>query len=229
MLVFHGSNINIDRIDLSRSEFFKDFGRGFYVTKIREHAYLRAIDVAKRYNTEKPIVTEFNYIETYPVTVGLNVKVFKKVSREWVEFVMLNRNRHISHPAHTYDIIEGPIANDNIVIQIRLYEQNRISIDELIERLTYSEPTHQICFCTIASLYALEQIENNDFNSVLDKTSDILLDKIVLDFKVTETEAIKILYPSMVYKHLSNAETQFYQKPWQEIYKILKEEIKDQL
>jgi len=35
MLVFHGSDIRIDKIDLAKSEFYKDFGRGFYVTNIR--------------------------------------------------------------------------------------------------------------------------------------------------------------------------------------------------
>jgi beta-galactosidase GanA len=60
MLVFHGSDIKIENIDLSKSEYFKDFGGGFYVTNIREQAYLRALDVAKRHNSNKPVVTEYN-------------------------------------------------------------------------------------------------------------------------------------------------------------------------
>jgi len=99
MHVFHGSNVKVDKIDLSKSEFFKDFGRGFYVTNIREHAYLRAIDIARRHNLTKPIVTEYNYLETYPITIGMNVKKFENVSKDWVEFIMLkggsmNLNRY---------------------------------------------------------------------------------------------------------------------------------------
>jgi hypothetical protein len=32
MLVYHGSNCDIDTIDLSKGNRFKDFGQGFYVT-----------------------------------------------------------------------------------------------------------------------------------------------------------------------------------------------------
>ena len=225
MQVFHGSDVRIEKIDLAKSEFFKDFGRGFYVTNIREHAYLRAADVSKRHNSDKPIVTEFKYIETYPVTVGMNIKKFENVSKEWVEFIMLNRNRQISHPAHTFDIVEGPIANDRMVAQIRMYEQGKISIEKLIEKLTYGETTHQICFCTIASLYALELVDENEFRSAVDDITETILEAMVVDFKVTVSVAIKTFYSSKSYKILSNADTLLWQKPWQEIYEMFKEEF----
>jgi len=225
MQVFHGSDVRIEKIDLAKSEFFKDFGRGFYVTNIREHAYLRAVDVSKRHNSGKPIVTEFKYAEAYPVTIGMNIKKFEKVSKEWVEFIMLNRNRQISHPAHTFDIIEGPIANDRMVAQIRLYEQGKISIEKLIEKLTYREPTHQICFCTLASLYALELVDENEFRSAVDDITEAILEAMVVDFKITISDAIKTFYSSKSYEILSNIDNLFWQKPWQEIYSMLKKEL----
>ena len=135
MRVFHGSDVRVEKIDLSKSEYFKDFGRGFYVTNNRDHAYLRAMDIIKRRDSEKPIITEYNYIEAYPLTVKMNVKKFENVSREWVEFIMLNRNKNISHPAHNFDIVEGPIADDKMVIQIRLYEQWKMSKDSALARV----------------------------------------------------------------------------------------------
>ncbi len=225
MQVFHGSDVRIEKIDLAKSEFFKDFGRGFYVTNIRRHAYLRAVDVSKKHNSGKPIVTEFKYAEQYPVTVGMNIKKFENVSKEWVEFIMLNRNRHISHPAHTFDIVEGPIANDRMVAQIRMYEQGKISIEKLIEKLTYREPTHQICFCTLASLYALELIDENEFRSAVDDITEAILEAMVVDFKMTVSATIKILYSSKSYEILSDVNTLLWQKPWQEIYNMLKEEL----
>ncbi|MCL2721844.1 MAG: DUF3990 domain-containing protein [Treponema sp.] len=224
MKVFHGSDIRIEKIDLAKSEFFRDFGRGFYVTNIREHAFQRANDIAARHNSYKPVITEFKYTEAYPITIGMNVKKFESISREWVEFVVLNRNRQIFHPAHTFDIVEGPIANDKMVIQIRLYEQGKISIEELIEKLTYREPTHQICFCTLASLYALELVDDNNFYSVIDNMTTVILEEMVVDLKITESTAIKRLYSSKSYEQLSNPETLLWQKTWQEIYKIIKEE-----
>jgi hypothetical protein len=226
MQVFHGSDIRIEKIDLAKSEFFKDFGRGFYVTNIREHAYLRATDISKRRNSVKPVVTEFKYIEAYPVTVGMSVKKFENVSKEWIEFIMLNRNRHISHPAHTFDIVEGPIANDRMVIQIRLYEQGKISIEKLIEKLTYREPTHQICFCTLASLYALELVDDKEFRFAIDNATELILEAMVTDFKITESAAIKTFYSSKIYETLSNANTLLWKKTWQDIYGMLKEELK---
>ena len=226
MLVFHGSDVRIEKIDLTKSEFFKDFGRGFYVTNIREHAYLRAIDVVKRRNSDKPIITEFNYADTYPVTIGMNIKKFETVSKEWVEFIMLNRNRNISHPAHTFDIVEGPIANDKMVIQIRLYEQGKISIEQLVEKLTYREPTHQICFCTLASLYALELVDDKEFRFIIDDITGVILEAMVADLKTTESAVMKTFYSSETYKKLSDANTLFWKKPWQDVYKILKEELR---
>lgn len=38
MQVFHGSYKEINEINLSKSELQRDFGRAFYVTKIREQA-----------------------------------------------------------------------------------------------------------------------------------------------------------------------------------------------
>jgi len=225
MQVFHGSDVKIEKIDLAKCEYFRDFGRGFYVTNIREHAYLRAMNIANRYNSGKPVVTEFKYAETYPITVGMNIRKFENVSREWVEFIMLNRNRNISHPAHAFDIVEGPIANDRMVIQIRLYEQGKISIEKLIEKLTFREPTHQICFCTLASLYALELVEDEEFRSIIDDMTGTILEAAVTDFEMHESDAIKFFYSSKSYEKLSYEETLLWKKPWQEVYEMFKIEM----
>lgn len=44
MILYHGSNQLITKIDLSKSKNFKDFGRGFYLTK----DYARAVAMAQR-------------------------------------------------------------------------------------------------------------------------------------------------------------------------------------
>ena len=38
MKLYHGSNILIDKIDLSKSKPNKDFGRGFYLSDNEEHS-----------------------------------------------------------------------------------------------------------------------------------------------------------------------------------------------
>ena len=38
MKLYHGSNITIKQIDLSMCKPYKDFGKGFYLTEIKEQA-----------------------------------------------------------------------------------------------------------------------------------------------------------------------------------------------
>ena len=47
MILYHGSNMAIDGIDLNRCRPYKDFGRGFYLTDIREQAQ-RMADVQRK-------------------------------------------------------------------------------------------------------------------------------------------------------------------------------------
>ncbi|WP_080697196.1 DUF3990 domain-containing protein [Clostridium beijerinckii] len=49
MISYHGSNILIKEIDLSKLRLYKDFGQGFYCTEIREQAELMAKRVARIY------------------------------------------------------------------------------------------------------------------------------------------------------------------------------------
>ena len=44
MILYHGSNIEFDVIDLSKSKPNKDFGRGFYLSP----TYIQAMEMAKR-------------------------------------------------------------------------------------------------------------------------------------------------------------------------------------
>ena len=38
MILYHGSNLKIEKIDLLKCRPYKDFGRGFYCTTIRKQA-----------------------------------------------------------------------------------------------------------------------------------------------------------------------------------------------
>jgi len=49
MILYHGSNIKILNIDLTKTRPFKDFGRGFYLTKLEEQAERMAVRVTDRF------------------------------------------------------------------------------------------------------------------------------------------------------------------------------------
>mgnify|MGYP000795005949 CR=1 FL=1 len=79
MKLYHGSNIVIDQIDLSKCKPYKDFGQGFYLTEIKEQAEQMARRTSAIYGGE-PIVTEFEFDETALDT--LSIKIFKEPSEE---------------------------------------------------------------------------------------------------------------------------------------------------
>jgi hypothetical protein len=223
MKVFHGSDTRIEKIELSKGGEFKDFGRGFYVTTIRKHAHRRAIDVAAE-NETLPVVTAFDYLEAYPVTMNMAVKRFDEVSEEWIRFIIMNRDRSISHPAHAYDIVEGPVADDWITSQIGKYQKGKITIEQLIKKLTYKEPTHQICFCTHRSLWALELVEDDTYFD-MEEISDAIIEAITVEDKMETLVAVRRFCSSDTYAQLFNPDTELYSRTWEEVYSLFRKEI----
>lgn len=49
MILYHGSNMKIDKIDLKKCRTFKDFGQGLYCTAIKEQADFMAKRVSRIY------------------------------------------------------------------------------------------------------------------------------------------------------------------------------------
>jgi hypothetical protein len=59
MIFYHGSNIEIKNINLTQCRPFKDFGRGFYTTPIKEQAWTMAKRTVRIYKEGTPYITEF--------------------------------------------------------------------------------------------------------------------------------------------------------------------------
>ena len=93
MLLYHGSNINIKEIDLAMCRPYKDFGRGFYLTVLREQAEKMAKWVAKIYGGV-PIINTYDIDNSFFELRDLRIKDFgKETSKEWVRFVKNNRSK----------------------------------------------------------------------------------------------------------------------------------------
>ena len=95
-----------------------------------------------------------------PRPVGeLRVFTFEGYTREWAEFIFLNRNNRSTKPAHDYDIVYGPIANDRVGVQIGKYEAGDITLDQFLENLQYMKGvTFQYFFGTERALAKLSKI-----------------------------------------------------------------------
>ena len=129
MILFHGTNTDIETIDLSRSLNHKDFGKGFYLTHSRETAIRMATKKAHLFGGKATLISyEFDEAALHS---DLKVKVFpEKATVEWFLFVDANRDRENQQPIHDYDIIVGPIADDGVVIQITNYRQNIFTAEQ---------------------------------------------------------------------------------------------------
>ncbi len=129
MILFHGTNTDIETIDLSRSLNHKDFGKGFYLTDSRETAMRMATKKARLFGGKATlIIYEFDETALYS---DLKVKIFpEKATVEWFLFVDANRDRENQQPIHDYDIIVGPIADDGVVMQITNYRENIFTAEQ---------------------------------------------------------------------------------------------------
>ena len=91
MILFHGSNTDIAQIELSKCRPNKDFGKGFYLTTIREQAVRMAQRVARMYGGS-PTLNIYDFDNSADKLGTLNIRHFDSPSVEWAKFVITNRN-----------------------------------------------------------------------------------------------------------------------------------------
>lgn len=101
--LYHGSNVKIEQIDLSRSKRGKDFGKGFYLNANADQAMEMAKRTTRISNEGKPTLTSFDFDDIKAKDMGLTIKVFPDYTIEWAEFVVMNRNNNSDRNAHSYD------------------------------------------------------------------------------------------------------------------------------
>ena len=222
MKVYHGSFVAIEEIDLNYCEVGKDFGKGFYVTKLQEQAKTWATRKGKEKRTES-VVTEFEFDEDICRAMKLKMMYFEDYNNDWLDFVVLNRKNLKEKQIHDYDIVEGPVADDRINRQIDEYIDGVISKEQFLNDLVYY-PSHQMCFCTVQSLQALS-LSKGKIDSVMYHIDSEVILALMKDFEMTELEATDVYYTSKIYTKLTNETTELYKKQWAEIYEIMKNEL----
>jgi len=219
MKVYHGSYTEINEIDLLKCKAGKDFGRGFYVTNILSQAEFWA---ARKGRKNKGVVTEFEFDEFFFEDDLVKVLRFDGYTEKWLDFVVLNRkNKSGKQQSHDYDIVEGPVANDDIATRIDDYLAGNITKEQFLIDLTFKVPSHQICFCTVQSLQALV-LQKGKIDSKVFHTDNYILQALMTDFGLSEIEATDKYYKSNTYTKFADETTELYKKSWQEIYEMLK-------
>ena len=102
-------------------------------------------------NEGTPILSCFEFDEDEAIKNGLNIKIFPEYTEEWAEFVI---------PAHPYDIVIGPIADDTVGVQIRRFIMGYLSASALVEELRFKgDHAVQYFFGTPKAVKYLKRIE----------------------------------------------------------------------
>ena len=162
MRLYHGSNMAITDIDLSRCRPNKDFGLGFYLSPEKTAAERMAYRTVKRFGGSPYVMTyDFNDME-----LGrLALRRFDKPSVEWAMFVMANRRGVIDAQEHNldskFDVVVGPIANDDLALLFRQFSRGLLTVEMLMREMQYKELTVQYSFHTQQVVSLLKLIEVN--------------------------------------------------------------------
>ena len=119
-----------------------------------------AVRTSKRMQEGEPVVNAYLFDDSLLSSecTPLSVKIFEDYSVEWAEFILKNRKNMASQPAHSYDIVVGPIANDTVGLQMRRFIQGYIDIERMIEELRFQKTAIQYFFGTEKAISYLKKI-----------------------------------------------------------------------
>ena len=141
MNLYHGSNAVIEAPNLEHSRKELDFGIGFYTTANYEQAEQFSEKVVERKGGNK-IVNIYDFDNEN--LQKLKILKFAEPNGEWLNFVSDNRN---SIPLQNdYDIIIGPVANDDVFRTLLLYFAGELSVNETLDRLKIKRLFNQYVF-----------------------------------------------------------------------------------
>jgi hypothetical protein len=144
VILYHGSYIEIEKPDLSKSRSCTDFGKGFYLTPIKE----QAMSWSQRFLSERgsAVVSRYEFLPKPDDRLSDDVRIFEFDTHnlDWLNFITAYR---LGKALDTeWDLVIGGVANDKVFNTLQLYFDELISADEAIGRLRYSKPNYQYCF-----------------------------------------------------------------------------------
>lgn len=155
MKLYHGSNVEVRKPCLISSKRLLDFGAGFYLTSDFEQAKKWAVRTAKNRGENIPLISVFQ-IEEFEMN-NLRILLFEKADKEWLRYISANRTG--KNLTENYDIVIGPVANDQTIRTINNYLKGYLSEDIAIQLLLPQKLKDQYTFKTERALAILNFIE----------------------------------------------------------------------
>lgn len=151
MILYHGSNVEVKEPILLKVQRELDFGKGFYTTSDMEQAARWAWRTAKRRGESNAFVTVYEVKDDELKNIRL--LSFDSPNVEWLNFVV--KNRKGEYIAGDWDIISGPVADDQTAQVIDLYLEGAYDEEEAIRRFLTQRLKDQYAFKTNEALKLL--------------------------------------------------------------------------
>ena len=159
MVIFHGSDLAVEKPNLNLSRKGLDFGPGFYTTANKEQAsdFARKVRIRKGQKNCLVSVYDFNIEAAEPV---LNTLKFDVPDRLWLDFV--HQNRQGIYTGKAYDLVIGPVANDDVFATLIVYEQGILNAEQTLETLKIRKLYNQFVFKSERALSLLKFVDSFD-------------------------------------------------------------------
>lgn len=144
MTLYHGSYTAVPQPLVKVGRKNVDFGQGFYLTRLEEQASAWAeIIASRRSRTVAPVVSIYTFDRERAIAEGVRFLVFETYNLDWLYFVVGCR-KGADH-SEEYDVVEGGVANDNVIDTVEDYEKGIITAEQALGQLQYKKVNHQIC------------------------------------------------------------------------------------
>lgn len=141
MVLYHGSNMTVSEPKLVEQNRFLDFGYGFYTTTNKEQAVGFADKVTKRRREGIRTVSVYEMDEERAFS-QCSLLRFDAPDEAWLDFVYENRSGNYS--GADYDLIYGPVANDDVYTTFNLYAAGVLTKEQTLEALKVKKLYNQL-------------------------------------------------------------------------------------
>ncbi|MCL2243762.1 MAG: DUF3990 domain-containing protein [Treponema sp.] len=151
--LYHGGSSTVKTPNLILSRKYLDFGIGFYTTVNKDQAIAFAQKVMIRKEKKSQSVSIYNF-DIEAAEKSLNILKFSSPDKLWLEFV--HQNRSGTYTGIQYDLVIGPVANDDVFAALIVYEQGILNVEQTIEALKIKQLYSQYVFKTEKALSFLK-------------------------------------------------------------------------
>lgn len=155
MILYHGSNVIVAEPKIIKQSRFLDFGIGFYTTTNKIQATAFADKVYKRRKEGDRMVSVYE-IDEKAAFSECSLLLFDAPNEKWLDFVSANRSGN--YTGEIFDLIYGPVANDDVYATFTLYTSGVLTKQQTLDALKIKRLYNQLVLTSEKALRYLKFI-----------------------------------------------------------------------